>query len=115
MNICINCKAEFIAKHKNQLYCSDECRKEARSNAQKKYYQKFKKAKKVKPIPRIIKCNSQYFKDMLNKLGSTSSTVSAILQEETGKTFATLMEDSSSLGDIIGVLSDVKMCWESEN
>ena len=45
-------------------------------------------------------------KGVLNELGSTSSTVSAILQEETGKAFATLIEDGDSLGDIIGILSD---------
>ena len=59
MNICLNCKTEFVAKHHSELYCSDECRKKARSNAQKKYNQNLKKTKPVKPIPRIIKCNSQ--------------------------------------------------------
>ncbi len=50
--------------------------------------------------------STTYLKGMLNELGSTNSAVSATLQEETGKTFAMLIEDGSSLGDIIGILSD---------
>lgn len=55
MNICLNCKAEFIAKHQNQLYCSDKCRKEVRE----KRYESFKRIKPINPMSRIIKCNSQ--------------------------------------------------------
>lgn len=50
--------------------------------------------------------STTYLKGMFNELGDTGSTVSTTLQEETGKSFATLIEDGSSLGDIIGVLSD---------
>ena len=57
MNICLNCKKEFIPPFGRKCYyCSDECKKKARN---KKHNEKLKKAKKVKPIPRIIKCNSQ--------------------------------------------------------
>lgn len=47
-----------------------------------------------------------YLKGIFNELGSSSSDVSTVLQEETGKTFAMLIEDGSSLGDVIGILSD---------
>lgn len=43
---------------------------------------------------------------MFNELASESSTVAAILQEQTGKSFSDLMGEGKSLGDVITILSD---------
>lgn len=50
--------------------------------------------------------STTYLKGMFNELGDTGSTVSATLQEETGKSFAQLKDEGNSLGDIIGILSN---------
>lgn len=50
--------------------------------------------------------STTYLKGVFNELGDTGSTVSATLQEETGKSFAQLKDEGNSLGDIIGILSD---------
>lgn len=47
-----------------------------------------------------------YIRSMLKELGDTGSDVSEILQNETGMSFAELMEDGKSLGDILGILSE---------
>lgn len=47
-----------------------------------------------------------YTKAMLNELGDSGSTVSAVLQEQTGKSFAELTEEGSSLGDVMQILGD---------
>lgn len=47
-----------------------------------------------------------YLKGMFNELGDTGSTVSATLTEQTGKSFANLVKDGKSLGEIIEILSD---------
>lgn len=47
-----------------------------------------------------------YIKSMLNELGKAGTGVSDILKEETGKSFQQLLEDGSSLGDIISILGD---------
>lgn len=43
---------------------------------------------------------------MLDELGKNGSTVSDILQEQTGKSFSDLMASGSSLGDVMTILSD---------
>lgn len=43
---------------------------------------------------------------MLNELASNSSDVAAILEDETGKSFADLMAEGKNLGDIMTILSD---------
>lgn len=45
-----------------------------------------------------------YLKSMLNELGDSGSTVSAVLMEETGSSFSALMEMGYSLGDVMDVL-----------
>lgn len=45
-----------------------------------------------------------YLKSMLNELGDSGSAVSAVLSEETGYSFAQLMEQGYSLGDVMEVL-----------
>lgn len=45
-----------------------------------------------------------YLKSMLKELGDSGSTVSEILQEQTGKSFADLMASGSSLGDVLDIL-----------
>lgn len=45
-----------------------------------------------------------YLKSMLNELGDSGSTVSAVLLEETGNSFSELMEMGYSLGDVMDVL-----------
>lgn len=50
--------------------------------------------------------STTYLKGMFNELGDSGSTVSATLEEQTGKSFANLVEEGKSLGDIIGILSD---------
>ena len=47
-----------------------------------------------------------YLKSMLNELGDSGSAVSAVLMEETGSTFAELMEQGRSLGDVMAILGD---------
>lgn len=50
--------------------------------------------------------STTYISSMLKELGSEGSTVSGILQEQTGKSFAELMDEGQSLGDVLGILSD---------
>lgn len=47
-----------------------------------------------------------YLKAMLNELGDTGSDVATVLQEETGQTFANLMEQGYSLGDVLAIIGD---------
>lgn len=47
-----------------------------------------------------------YVKAALNELGSTSSVVGSTLKNKTGKTFAELMAEGNSLGDVLQVLAD---------
>nr|UVY60953.1 MAG: minor tail protein [Bacteriophage sp.] len=47
-----------------------------------------------------------YLKSMLNELGDTGSDVSEVLLNSTGKTFAQLMEQGYSLGDVMSMLGD---------
>lgn len=47
-----------------------------------------------------------YLKSMLNELGDTGSDVSETLLSSTGKTFAQLMEQGYSLGDVMAMLGD---------
>lgn len=47
-----------------------------------------------------------YLKSMLNELGDSGSTVSAVLREQTGQSFAKLTAQGYSLGDIMEVLGD---------
>lgn len=47
-----------------------------------------------------------YLKSMLNELGTSSSTAAKSLQEETGQSFAALMEQGYSLGDVLGILGE---------
>ncbi|MCD8383668.1 MAG: phage tail tape measure protein [Clostridiales bacterium] len=50
--------------------------------------------------------STTYLSSMLNELGDSGSGVSAILQEQTGKSFTELMEDGYSLSDVLGILYD---------
>ena len=47
-----------------------------------------------------------YLKRMLSELGDSGSTVSKILLENTGSSFAQLMQQGYSLGDVLDVLGD---------
>lgn len=47
-----------------------------------------------------------YLKSMLNELGDTGSCVSEVLLNSTGKTFAQLMEQGYSLGDVMAMLGN---------
>lgn len=47
-----------------------------------------------------------YLKSMLNELGDTGSGVSEVLLNSTGKTFAQLMEQGYSLGDVMAMLGN---------
>lgn len=47
-----------------------------------------------------------YLKSMLSELGDTGSDVSEVLLSSTGKTFAQLMEQGYSLGDVMSMLGD---------
>lgn len=47
-----------------------------------------------------------YLKSMLSELGDTGSDVSGVLLNSTGKTFAQLMEQGCSLGDVMSMLGD---------
>lgn len=48
--------------------------------------------------------STTYIKSMLNELGSAGSEVSKVLTEQTGQSFAQLMQDGYSLGDVLQVL-----------
>ena len=48
--------------------------------------------------------STTYIKSMLNELGSSGSEVSKVLTEQTGQSFAQLMQDGYSLGDVLQVL-----------
>ncbi len=50
--------------------------------------------------------STTYIKAMLNELGDSGSAVSKILMEETGYSFAELMEQGYSLGDVISLLGE---------
>lgn len=50
--------------------------------------------------------STTYINSMLNELGKSSTTVGKILKEKTGKSFQELMEDGSSLGDVLGILEE---------
>lgn len=50
--------------------------------------------------------STTYLSSMLKELGDSGSQVGKILQEKTGKSFGTLMEEGQSLGDVMGVLLD---------
>lgn len=47
-----------------------------------------------------------YLKRMLSELGDSGSTVSGILRDETGYSFAQLMQQGYSLGDVLDILGD---------
>lgn len=47
-----------------------------------------------------------YIKGMLNELAKDGSTVSTVLKEKTGMSFAMLTERGKSLGDVLGILGD---------
>lgn len=47
-----------------------------------------------------------YLKSMLSELGDTGSDVSEVLLNSTGKTFAQVMEQGYSLGDVMSMLGD---------
>lgn len=47
-----------------------------------------------------------YLKSMLSELGDTGTDVSEVLLNSTGKTFAQLMEQGYSLGDVMSMLGD---------
>ena len=51
--------------------------------------------------------STTYINSMLNELGKSGSTVSGILQEETGKTFKELMDSGMSLSDVLGIVGGV--------
>lgn len=48
--------------------------------------------------------STTYIKSMLNELGSSGSEVSKVLMEQTGQSFAQLMQNGYSLGDVLQVL-----------
>lgn len=50
--------------------------------------------------------STTYLKGMLTELGDSGSTVSGILMEETGQSFAQLMDSGYSLGDVLDILGD---------
>ena len=50
--------------------------------------------------------STTYMNSMLNELGKSGTTVSDILKEKTGKSFADLMEDGHSLADVLSILKD---------
>ena len=47
-----------------------------------------------------------YTKSILAELGDTGSTVAGILQDETGQSFAQLMDSGYSLGDVLEIIGD---------
>lgn len=50
--------------------------------------------------------STTYMNSMLNELGKSGTTVSDILKDKTGKSFAELMEDGHSLADVLSILKD---------
>lgn len=48
--------------------------------------------------------STTYINSLLQELGSTSSNVSQVIQDTTGKTFTQLMQEGMSLGDVIDLL-----------
>ena len=50
--------------------------------------------------------STTYISSMLKELGSSSSAVGKTIQKETGKSFADLMNEGKSLGDVLGILND---------
>ena len=48
--------------------------------------------------------STTYISSMLKELGKDGSGVAKIIQSETGKSFAELMKDGESLGDVLGIL-----------
>ncbi len=50
--------------------------------------------------------STTYMNSMLNELGKRGTTVSDILKEKTGKSFAELMEDGHSLADVLSILKE---------
>ncbi|HBI62251.1 MAG TPA: phage tail tape measure protein [Lachnospiraceae bacterium] len=50
--------------------------------------------------------STTYMNSMLNELGKSGTTVSGILKEKTGKSFAELMENGESLADVLSVLKE---------
>lgn len=50
--------------------------------------------------------STTYLSAMLNELGDSGTTVGALLQEKTGKSFSELMEEGASLGDVLGIISE---------
>ena len=50
--------------------------------------------------------STTYMNSMLNELGKSGTTVSDILKEKTGKSFAELMENGASLADVLSVLKE---------
>ena len=50
--------------------------------------------------------STTYINSMLNELGKSGSTVSGILQEETGKSFKELMDSGASLTEVLGYVND---------
>ncbi len=50
--------------------------------------------------------STTYLNSMLNELGDSGSTVSGILQDQTGMSFTELMDSGASLGDVLGILYD---------
>lgn len=47
-----------------------------------------------------------YLKAMLNELGDTGSEVAGVLSEQTGQSFAALMEQGYSLGDVLAIIGE---------
>ena len=50
--------------------------------------------------------STNYMNSMLNELGKSGTTVSYILKEKTGKSFAELMEGGASLADVLSILKE---------
>ncbi len=50
--------------------------------------------------------STTYINSMINELGDAGKTVGKILQERTGKSFGQLMQDGSSLADVLQILLD---------
>ncbi len=50
--------------------------------------------------------STTYMNSMLNELGKSGTTISDILKDKTGKSFAELMENGVSLADVLSILKD---------
>lgn len=50
--------------------------------------------------------STTYISSMMKELGSDSTAVAKLLKTKTGKSFAQLMKDGNSLGDVLGVLNE---------